>query len=257
MKKVVLNLVLSALFACASGHVFAASMTMSVSPTRPDTNGGYFWDNGQAGGRWSNYTAQWGDVAHARQGWMEVFKLANSQTLSGYAFQLDAFDSVYAGGTDNLVKLELWDLSGNRVAAPSAGNTLLDSWTGTLDSALNGQGFYKWFNIALSNTKTLNAGTMYGLTLGWVNQEFIDQSRKIRPYVDQNYIQHPTEPQLGGNPPNRTTSSRIDGDPTSAGSYSDVYYNPNFALIAASVPEPTSLCLLSVGALCLFLRRRR
>jgi hypothetical protein len=188
---------------------------------------------------------------------MEVFKLANSQTLSGYAFQLDAFDSVYAGATDNQVKLELWDLSGNRVAAPSAGNTLIDSWTGTLSSALNGEGFYKWFNITLDNTKTLNAGTMYGLTLGWVNQELVDQSRKIRPYVDQNYIQHPTEPQFGGDPPNRTTSSRIDGNPAVAGSYSDVYYNPNFALIASSVPEPATLGLVLIGALCLFFRRHR
>lgn len=256
MKKVLWILAIVAMVACTCGTVSASSMTMSVSPTRPDTNGGYFWDNGQAGGRWSNYTTQWGDVAHPRQGWMEVFKLANPQTLSGYAFQLDAFDSVYAGGTDNQVKLELWDLSGNRVAAPSGGNTLIDSWTGTLSSTLNGQGYYSWFSIALDNVKTLDAGKFYGLTLGFVNQEFADQSRKIRPYVDQNYIQHPTEPQNGGNPPNRTTSSRIDGDPSVAGSYSDVYYNPNIALISA-VPEPATLGLLSSSIFCIFVRRRR
>jgi hypothetical protein len=245
MKKTFLFVAI-ALATCGGQEALAdGTMTMSISPTRPETNGGYFWDNGAEGGNWSNYADQWSDPegTYPRQAWMEVFRLANSQTLSGYAFQLyyNLSDTapIYVGSSPdtNLLKLELWDLSGNRVAAPSAGNTLLDSWTGTLDTALDGQGHFDWFNIALSNTKTLNAGTYYGITLQWVNKEtnFDNRGRRIRPYVDQNYIQHPVEPQFGGDPPNRTTSSRINGDPTLAASYSDVYYNPNFALIAATV----------------------
>jgi hypothetical protein len=222
----------------------AGTMTMSISPTRPETNGGYFWDNADAGGNWSNYNDQWSDPesTYPQTAWMEVFKLQNSQSLSGYSFQLyynlDSTAPIYVGSSPatNLLKLELWDLSANRVAAPAAGNTLVDSWTGTLDTALDGQGDFDWFDIALSNTKTLDAGKFYGLTLEWVNKETNTdyRGRRIRPYVDQNYIQHPVEPQFGGNPPNRTTSSKIYGDPTLVASYSDVYYNPNFALISST-----------------------
>jgi hypothetical protein len=244
MKKALLFF-LVALVTCDGQEVLAVgTMGMSISPTRPNTNGGYFWDNGAEGGNWSNYADQWSDPegTYPRLAWMEVFKLSNSQTLSGYAFQLyynlNNTAPIYVGSSPetNLLKLELWDLTGNRVAAPSPGNTLIDSWTGTLDSALDGQGDFDWFTIALSNTKTLNAGTFYGLTMQWVNKETnVDyRGRRIRPYVDQNYIQHPVEPQFGGNPANRTTSSRINGDPTLAASYGDVYYNPNFALIAGS-----------------------